>query len=83
MQLRRLLLAIVMMLGCAAAGPGCAARQRETAPIERQATSLERPAKPLSEEESLADRIGEVGIVVLVVVVTVGGILLPILLLNN
>jgi len=57
---------------------GCAARQPETidAPV-----GIERPARPLSEEEGLADRIGEIGVVLLVIVVSIGGILLPILLL--
>jgi hypothetical protein len=60
-------------------GSGCAAHQRSR-PAED--TRIERPAVPLSEEESLSDKIGEVGVVVLIAVVTVGGILLPILLLG-
>ena len=61
-------------------GVGCAGRDHYGGGIE-DSTSIERPAVPLSEEESLADKAGEVGVVVLMVVVAVGGILLPILLL--
>jgi len=57
---------------------GCAARQTQPPMIDT--TSIERPAEPLDDEESLADRIGEVGIVILVLVIAVGGILIPILL---
>ena len=59
---------------------GCAAHQSYPSAIEDEA-GIERPAEPLSDEQDLADRIGEVGIVILVVVVTVGGILVPLLLL--
>ena len=59
---------------------GCATHQRYPSAAEEEA-GIERPAQPLGEEEGLADRIGEVGIVILVVVVTVGGILVPLLLL--
>ncbi len=62
-------------------GAGCASRQRTPAQIDDDAAGVERPARALSEEEGLADRIGQVGVVLLVVVVTVGGILIPILLL--
>ncbi len=60
-------------------GSGCATQQRNR-PAED--TRIERPAVPLSEEEGLSDKIGEVGVVVLVVVLTVGVILVPILLLG-
>ena len=59
---------------------GCASRQRYYDPSIDE-VGVERSARPIDEEQSLADRIGEVGVVLLVVVVTVGGILLPILLL--
>ncbi len=59
---------------------GCASRQGQTTSIEEPA-SIERPAQPLGEEETLYDRIGEVGIVLLVVAVTVGVIVVPLLLL--
>ena len=61
-------------------GAGCAARQHESVSSEEE-TSIERPAVPLTEEEGVADRIGQVGIVLLVVGVAIGLILLPILLL--
>ena len=59
---------------------GCAARQPYPASID-ESTSIERPARPLEEEETFWDRAGEVGIVILIVAITVGGILVPILLL--
>lgn len=61
-------------------GSGCAARQSQPA-TSAVAPSIERPARPLGEEETLADQIGQVGVVLLVIGVTVGGILLPVLLL--
>ena len=59
---------------------GCASRQRSTTPIEEPA-GIERPARSLEEEESLFDRIGEVGVVLLVVGVTIGLIVVPLLFL--
>jgi len=61
------------------AGSGCASRQPYGASVEDR-TSIERPARPLDEEEGLSDKIGEIGIVLLLVGVTIGGILVPILL---
>jgi len=58
---------------------GCASRQAETTSVEEPA-GIERPAEPLEEETTLSDQIGEVGIVLLVVAVTIGGILIPLLL---
>jgi hypothetical protein len=60
---------------------GCASQRRQETSIEEPAT-IERPARPLGEEEGLADRIGEVGVVLLVVGVTVGAIAVPLLLLG-
>jgi hypothetical protein len=68
-------LSVVLVLGA-----GCASRQQQTAPIEEPA-AIERPARPLGEEESLFDRIGEAGVVILVIGVTVGLIVVPLLLL--
>ncbi len=59
---------------------GCATHQRQPASVE-ESTSIERPARPLEEEETFWDHTGEVGIVILIIGITVGGILLPILLL--
>jgi hypothetical protein len=73
-----LLLALCGTLFLAA---GCTARQHQPAPDEEEETSIERPAVPLSEETSLSDRIGEVGVVLLVIGVAIGLILIPILLL--
>lgn len=76
----REMLVLAMLGGVLLFGAGCATHQRYVDPaVDR--TSVERPARPIEEEESLSDRIGEVGVVLLVVLVTVGGILLPILLL--
>jgi ABC-type Fe3+ transport system permease subunit len=76
-------MAVVLMAVCSVLvlAAGCASHQRQATTIEEE-TSSERPARPLSEEESLADRAGEIGVVLLVVLVTVGGILVPILLLK-
>jgi hypothetical protein len=71
---------LLALTGTLFVGAGCATRQHETVPPEEE-TSIERPAVPLSEEESLTDRIGEVGVVLLVVGVAIGLILIPILLL--
>lgn len=73
-------LVFVALWGVLGLAAGCASHQREAAQID-ETTSIERPAVPLSDEQTLADRIGEVGIVLLVIAVTVGGILLPLLLL--
>ena len=59
--------------------PGCATHQPQGSSIEEP--SIERPAVPLGEEESFWDHAGEVGIVLLVIGIAVGGILVPILLL--
>ena len=61
-------------------GAGCASRQHQAAQVEED-SGIERPAVPLSEEEGLSDRIGEVGVVLLVVGITIGLIIVPILLL--
>ncbi len=71
---------LLTLTGTLLLGAGCATRQHEMAPAEEE-TNIERPAVPLSEEEGVTDRIGEVGVVLLVVAVAVGLILLPILLL--
>ena len=61
-------------------GAGCASRQHQPAEVEEDA-GIERPAVPLGEEEGLTDRIGEVGVVILLVGITLGLILIPLLLL--
>ena len=80
MQALRLVVVVVALGGGLLATSGCANRQHQPAAIDDD-TSIERPATPLDEETSWTDRIGEVGIVLLIVAVTVGGILIPILLL--
>ena len=59
---------------------GCASHQPQPTHVEDD-SGIERPAVPLEEEEGLTDRIGEVGVVILVVGITLGLILIPILLL--
>jgi len=71
---------LLALSGALLLGNGCATRQHEPLSAEEE-TSIERPAVPLSEEAGLTDRIGEVGVVLLVVGVAIGLILLPILLL--
>jgi len=41
---------------------------------------MERPARPLEEEETVSDKIGEVGVVLLVVGTVAAGIAIPLLL---
>ena len=71
------LMALCSVLWLAA---GCASRPHQAAEID-DTSSIERPAVPLGEEQTLSDRFGEMGIVLLVIAVAVGGILIPILLL--
>ena len=65
---------------------GCASHQRQPTRVQQvdqvdDDSSIERPAVPLGEETGLVDRIGEVGVVLLVVGIAIGLILIPILLL--
>ena len=69
---------LVCLAGALFLAPGCATHR----PGPGDHSRVERPAHPLEEEESLSDKLGEVGVVVLIVVVTVGGILVPIILLG-
>jgi hypothetical protein len=80
MRALRVMVVCVMLCGSAPLVTGCAARQEEWHTTEEPA-SIERPASPLEEEKSLADRAGEVMVVILVVGITVGLILVPILFL--
>jgi hypothetical protein len=65
-----------VLSGVLLVAPGCASQQRSP---ERGDTveSMERPAVPLEDEETLSDKIGEVGVVLLVV----GAVVVPIVLL--
>jgi len=75
----RAALVLVMLSACLLLAPGCASEQR--APEYDDATSsFERPARPLDEEETLSDKVGEVGVVLLVVGGVAAGIVLPFLL---
>jgi hypothetical protein len=58
---------------------GCASGKKpEPATVDYR--GIERPARPVIEEESISDRMGQIGVVLLVIVVTAGAIALPILL---
>ncbi len=75
----RMACVLACLAGALFLAPGCATQQR---PGPGDHSRVERPAHPLEEEEGLSDKIGQVGVVVLIVVVTVGGILIPIILLG-
>jgi len=68
---------VVALLGALSVFGSCATHQRHSAIPDDD--SFE--AQPLGDDDSLADKAGELGVVGLVVVVIVGGILLPIFLL--
>ena len=70
-------LLLLILLNGSALLAGCGSMHHDT--ID-EPVSMARPAQSLSEEETWADRAGEVAIVVLIVAGTVGGILLPIFL---
>lgn len=80
-----LVLAFIGALSFTSGLVGCSARpsmtqQERQAHDERQ--SIERPARDVNEESSLTDHLGQIGVVILVITITVAGILLPVLLLS-
>jgi hypothetical protein len=74
----RLAVLLLAFSGVLFLGAGCASRQHQPAEVEEDA-GIERPAVPLNEEEGLTDRIGEVGVVLIVVGITLGLIIIPLL----
>jgi hypothetical protein len=68
---------VVALLGALSVLGSCAPRQRSSTPPDDDSLM----AQPLGDDDSPADKAGEVGVVGLVVTVIVGGILLPIFLL--
>ena len=82
MRAWQLLWVVVVLCGTLLFGSACASRQPEPRPFGTP-QSIERPASSLEEETSAADRAGEIAVVLLVVVVTIAGIVVPIILLNN
>ena len=72
-------LVVLVLSGLLLVAPGCASEQ-QSAKRDDSIESTERPAQPLEEEEGLADKVGEVGVVLLLVGGVVAGILLPLLL---
>jgi hypothetical protein len=70
---------VAALLAFLVAGPGCASEPYVSAPDD-EITSIERPARPLEEEETFSDKLGEVGVVVLAVGGVIAGMLAPLLL---
>ena len=68
---------VVALLGVLSVLGSCAPRQPSSTMPDDDSFA----AEPLDDDDSLADKAGEVGVVGLVVGVIVGGILLPIFLL--
>ncbi len=58
---------------------GCSGSQHPTS--YSSPTGIERPARPIEEEESIGDKAGHVGVVLLVVGSVLAGVLVPLLLL--
>jgi len=72
---------VLGLFACLLTIASCTARQPTPTSTEGQA-SIEEPAQPLPAEGSVADVIGQVGVAVMMVIVTVGRVvLLPLLLL--
>jgi hypothetical protein len=70
---------LVLLSGILVMAPSCASEQH-TSGRGGSIEGIERPARPLGEEESLSDKIGEVGVVLLVVGTVAAGIVVPLLL---
>jgi hypothetical protein len=70
---------LVLLSGVLLVAPGCASEQH-TSGRGGSIEGIERPARPLGEEESLSDKIGQVGVVLLVVGTVAAGIVVPLLL---
>ena len=77
----RLAVLLLAFSGVLFLGAGCASRQHQPAEVEEDA-GIERPAVPLSEEEGLTDRIGEVGVALLVVGIAIALIVIPLIFLG-
>lgn len=75
---------VLGVFACLLTMASCTARQPTPTSAEGQA-SIEEPAQPLPAEGSVADVIGQVGVAVMMVIVTLGQVillpLLPLLLL--
>jgi hypothetical protein len=80
MRLWQAAIVIMALSGLLLVAPGCASEQRSYG-RDDNIESIERPAQPLEDEESFADKIGEVGVVLLLVGTVAAGILVPLLLL--
>lgn len=70
---------LLVLSGFLLGAPGCASEQRY-ASDDSIDESIERPAVPLEEEETLSDKVGEVGVVSLILGMVAAGIALPFLL---
>jgi hypothetical protein len=71
---------VLGLFACLFTIASCTARQPTPGYAEGQA-SIEESTQPSSAGDSVADRIGQVGVAVLMVIVAVGGVVLPLLLL--
>jgi len=60
--------------------PGCASEQHNDDYYDESSTNIERPARSIEDEETLSDKVGEVGVVLLVIGGVAAGIVLPFLL---
>ena len=69
-----------MFCGLLLVAPGCASERHAPGRGASQ-DSIERPARGLDEEQSFGDKLGEFGVVLLVVGSVAAGIILPLLLL--
>jgi len=74
------LVAVLLALsGTLLLAPGCASRQPQ--PSTADYSGMERPARPIEEEQSGIERIGEIAVVVLAIAVIGALIALPIIFL--
>jgi hypothetical protein len=74
-------IALVALSGLLFVAPGCASEQHSyDYDYDDSLSSFERPAVPIEEEETFADKLGEIGVVCLAVGGVVAGAVLPFLL---
>lgn len=77
----RLWFVFLAFVGMTLVETGCATQRPRERQLEQPA-SIERPARPIYAEDDWTDKVGEVGVVLLVLVVAVGAILIPIVALG-
>ena len=79
MQFCRLLCVLAVFCGTLLLSTGCASKQPQPATVDYR--GIERPARPLEEEDSTTEHVGEVIIVILAVAVAGALIALPFIFL--